>query len=59
MISQMLYSSENTGQELKLSPLTTCLFEVYLFSEKQEHCKDAVDAGDLVRNCSYAFREQW
>lgn len=35
------------------------LFEVTLFCEKQEHCKDVVDASDFVRNRSYAFREQW
>lgn len=55
----MLNSSEKTGQEAKLSPLTICLSEVHLFSEKQEHCKDAVDASEFVRNCSHAFREQW
>lgn len=54
----MLDSSEKTGQEVKLSPLTRCLFEVSLFSEKHEHCKDAVDTSDFVRNSSYAFREQ-
>lgn len=34
MISQMLNSSEKTGQEVKILPLTICLFEVHLFSEE-------------------------
>lgn len=55
----MLNSSEEIRQEIKLSPLTICLFEVHLFCEKQEHCNDAVDTSDFVRNCLYAFGEQW
>lgn len=58
MISQMLNSSEkNPGQEVKISPLTVCLFEVHFFSDKQKHCKDDVDASNFVKNCSYTFRE--
>lgn len=58
-ISHMLNSSIKQGKKKNFSPLTICLFEVHFFSEKQKHYKDVVDASDFVRNCLYAFREQW